>query len=44
LYEYLSQRKINDYDTNVLLEDFDIYLEKALKNFMLENYYGTFSK
>jgi len=39
LYEYLSQRKINDYDTNTLLEDFDTCLEKALKNFMLDNNY-----
>ena len=39
LYEYLSQRKITDYDTNILLEDFDNYLEKALKNFLLEKNY-----
>jgi len=39
LYEYLSQRKIIDYDTNTLLEDFDIYLEKALNNFMQRNSY-----
>ena len=34
LYEYLSQRKIIDYDTNELLKDFDPCLEKALKKFM----------
>ena len=39
LYEYLSQRRITDYDTNILLEDFDNYLEKVLKNFMLERNY-----
>ncbi|MCL2290901.1 MAG: lanthionine synthetase C family protein [Bacteroidetes bacterium] len=39
LYEYLSQRKIINYDTNIILEDPDIYLEKTLKNFMLENNY-----
>ena len=39
LYEYLSQRKVTDYDTNILLEDFDNYLEKALKNFLLEKNY-----
>jgi len=42
LYEYLSQRKVIDYDTNVFLEEFDIYLEKALKNFMLQNNYDFF--
>jgi lantibiotic modifying enzyme len=36
LYEYLSQRKVIDYDTNTLLEEFDTTLEKALKKFMLE--------
>ncbi|MCL2434810.1 MAG: lanthionine synthetase C family protein [Lentimicrobiaceae bacterium] len=39
LYEYLSQRKIIDYDTNILLEEFDSYLEQTLKSFMLENTY-----
>lgn len=39
LYEYLSQKKIVDFDTNLLLEDFDIYLEKALNNFMLQTNY-----
>ncbi|MCL2289599.1 MAG: lanthionine synthetase C family protein, partial [Bacteroidetes bacterium] len=39
LYEYLSQRKIINQDTNLLLEDFDIFLEKALKNFMIEKNY-----
>ena len=39
LYEYLSQRKIIDYDTNLLLEEFDSCLEKMLKKFMLENSY-----
>jgi len=35
LYEYLSQRKITDFDTNAFLEEFDSCLEKALKQFML---------
>jgi len=39
LYEYLSQREIVDYDTNTLLEDFDIYLEKALNIFMQQSNY-----
>jgi len=39
LYEYLSQRKIIDYDTNSLLEDFDSYLELSLKNFMQQRNY-----
>ena len=39
LYEYISQRKIVDYDTNTLLEDFDIYLEKALNGFMRQGNY-----
>jgi len=39
LYEYLSQRKIIDYDTNTLLEDFDTYLEKALNGFMRQGNY-----
>ncbi|MCL2289636.1 MAG: lanthionine synthetase C family protein [Bacteroidetes bacterium] len=39
LYEYLSQRKTIDYDTNALLEEFDFYLEKALKIFMTDKYY-----
>lgn len=39
LYEYLSQRKITDYDTNILLEDFDIYLEKALKKILKKGNY-----
>jgi len=39
LYEHLSQRKIIDYDTNLLLEDFDICLEKALNGFMRQGNY-----
>ncbi|MCL2289185.1 MAG: lanthionine synthetase C family protein, partial [Bacteroidetes bacterium] len=39
LYEYLSQRKVMNIDTNLLLEDVDICLAKALKNFMIENNY-----
>jgi hypothetical protein len=39
LYEYLSQRKIIDYETNTLLEEFDACLEKMLNNFMQENNY-----
>ena len=39
LYEYLSQRKIMDYDTNILLEEFDNYLENELKRFMATNTY-----
>ncbi|MCL2291026.1 MAG: lanthionine synthetase C family protein [Bacteroidetes bacterium] len=39
LYEYLSQRKMIDYNTNLLLEEFDNALKKALKGFMLENDY-----
>jgi len=39
LYEYLSQRKIIDYDTNEILEDFDTCLETALRNFFqIDNY------
>jgi lantibiotic modifying enzyme len=34
LYEYLSQRKIMDADTNLLLEDFDLYLENRLRYFI----------
>ena len=39
LYEYLSQRKLIDYDTNILLEEFDSYLEKTLQKYMIEKYY-----
>ncbi|MCL2290897.1 MAG: lanthionine synthetase C family protein [Bacteroidetes bacterium] len=39
LYEYLSQRGIINYDTNAFLEDFDDYLEKAIKKTMQENAY-----
>jgi len=39
LYEYLSQRKITDYDTNLLLEEFDSYLEKILVNFLRQGNY-----
>jgi hypothetical protein len=39
LYEYLNQRKLIDYNTNVLLEEFDMYLENALINFMQSNTY-----
>jgi len=39
LYEYLSQRKIIDFDTNTLLEDFDFFLIDALKNYMFESNY-----
>jgi len=39
LYEYLSQKKIIEEDTNLLLEDFDNYLEKSLINFMQRNAY-----
>ena len=39
LYEYLSQRKIIDYDTNMLLEEFDSYLENELKRFMIASTY-----
>jgi len=35
LYEYLSQRKIIDYDIIFFLEDCDICLEKALEKFIL---------
>jgi len=39
LYEYLSQRKLIDYDTNILLEEFDSCLETELKRFMMANAY-----
>jgi hypothetical protein len=39
LYEYLSQRKIIDYDINVLLEDFDVYLKQVLDNLMQQTNY-----
>ncbi|MCL2290899.1 MAG: lanthionine synthetase C family protein [Bacteroidetes bacterium] len=39
LYEYLSQKKMIDYDTNILLEAFDDCLAEALKNFMLKGEY-----
>jgi lantibiotic modifying enzyme len=39
LYEYLSQRNVIDYDTNILLEEFDNYLENELKRFMIANTY-----
>jgi tetratricopeptide (TPR) repeat protein len=39
LYEYLSQRKIIDYDTNVLLEEFDGCLEKELIRFLCQGNY-----
>ena len=39
LYEYLSQRKIIDYDTNALLEEFDGCLEKELHNFLQQGNY-----
>jgi lantibiotic modifying enzyme len=39
LYEYLHQRQIIEYDTNVLLEDFDLYLEHKLKYFMTVHSY-----
>ena len=39
LYEHLSQRKVITYDTNILLEEFDSYLEKSLQKFMIENNY-----
>ena len=37
LYEYLSQRKVIDYDTNIFLEEFDNYLEKSLSIFMQQS-------
>jgi len=39
LYEYLSQRNVLNEDTNLLLEDFDTYLEQSLINFMQRNSY-----
>jgi len=39
LYEYLSQRRMIDYDTNALLVEFDNYLEKALINFLWHGNY-----
>jgi len=39
LYEYLSQKEIIDYDTNVLLEEFDSCLENELKRFLWEGNY-----
>ena len=39
LYEYLSQRKIIDYDTNALLEECDTCLENELKRFLWEGNY-----
>ncbi|MCL2289759.1 MAG: lanthionine synthetase C family protein [Bacteroidetes bacterium] len=39
LYEYLSQRKMIDYDTNLFLYEFDNALEKTLKEFLLKNNY-----
>jgi len=39
LYEYLSQRKIIDCDTNALLEESDFYLENVLKKKLWEGNY-----
>jgi len=39
LYEYLSYKKMIDFDTNILLEDFDGYLEIALRKFMMQGNY-----
>jgi lantibiotic modifying enzyme len=39
LYEYLSAKNVIEEDTNVLLEEFDNYLEKSLKNYMLRGSY-----
>jgi len=39
LYEYLSQRKMIDYDTNLFLEEFDNALEKTLKEIMQRDNY-----
>jgi lantibiotic modifying enzyme len=39
LYEYLSQRAIIDYDTNLLLEEFDSCLEKELIRFLWQGNY-----
>ena len=39
LYEYLSQRKVIDYDTKSLLEECDICLENELKRFLWEGNY-----
>jgi len=39
LYEYLSQRNVLNEDTNLLLEDFDTYLEQSLNNSIQRNSY-----